>query len=288
MPIDLHHRLSEFSYGYGVTREIERYLAAVGIEATPFLPSLLHEAKLGFDVAFDRPGKPLLLQFKLGEVVKRFKSKSGKAAPTLQRPFWRFRVDTAEPDGQYDVLLKAEKAGAEVYYAAPRFTDWDAYASHFQKGKVLDRSLLMRPSEIEQKLIRQGEPDGSHLVVYDRSSVHVYSDGDEVEEVDPEELAEKIRADLLQQRERADLLLQRVYLGLGEFRRVRLVDGHIEQAAQTSPDLARSPKRRAQERERRLESFKGRADREGDAIFAALGAETWSMGTQLIFAALKT
>ena len=52
MPIDLHQRLSEFSYGYGVTREAERLLRSVGLRPTPFLPNLLHEAKLGFDVAF--------------------------------------------------------------------------------------------------------------------------------------------------------------------------------------------------------------------------------------------
>jgi uncharacterized protein Ymh len=42
--IDLHERLSEFSYGYGVTREVEALLMSVGLHATPFLPSLLHEA----------------------------------------------------------------------------------------------------------------------------------------------------------------------------------------------------------------------------------------------------
>jgi hypothetical protein len=44
VPMDLHDQLSEFSYGYGVTREVERQLASVGLRPTPFLPSLLHEA----------------------------------------------------------------------------------------------------------------------------------------------------------------------------------------------------------------------------------------------------
>lgn len=60
MPIDLHERLSEFSYGYGVTREVEGLLRSVGLRPTPFLPSLLAEGKLGFDVAFKRPGTALL------------------------------------------------------------------------------------------------------------------------------------------------------------------------------------------------------------------------------------
>ncbi|MDO8409387.1 MAG: hypothetical protein Q7S93_04940 [Phenylobacterium sp.] len=46
MPVELHERLSEFSYGYGVTREAEEALASVGLRAVPFLPNLLHEAEL--------------------------------------------------------------------------------------------------------------------------------------------------------------------------------------------------------------------------------------------------
>lgn len=61
--IELRERLSEFSYGYGVTRETEHLLRQIGIRPVPFLPSLLQEADLGFDVAFERPGAPLLLQF---------------------------------------------------------------------------------------------------------------------------------------------------------------------------------------------------------------------------------
>ncbi len=48
MPIDLHERLSEFSYGYGVTREVEALMRAVGLTVTPFMPSLIHEAELNY------------------------------------------------------------------------------------------------------------------------------------------------------------------------------------------------------------------------------------------------
>jgi hypothetical protein len=96
MPIDLHERLSEFSYGYGITREVERELQSQGFSATPFLPSLLQEAKLGFDAGFKRVGAPLLLQFKLGQAMRRFVP---APRPKLSRPFWRYTIDTAEPDG---------------------------------------------------------------------------------------------------------------------------------------------------------------------------------------------
>jgi hypothetical protein len=161
LPVDLHQRLSEFSYGYGVTREVERLLRSVGLRTTPFLPSLLQEKKLAFDVAFDRPGKPLLLQFKLGEALQRFRMQDpSKRPPVLGRPFWRFSVDTAEPNGQFDLLLKAEQAGAEVYYVAPRFTGWDSYVIAFQSDQILDRSLVLSPFQIDAKLTAASEPDG--------------------------------------------------------------------------------------------------------------------------------
>ena|SRR5437879_1533597 len=56
--IDLHERLSEFSYGYGVTRDVEQLLASVGIRTVPFLPSLLQEKQIGFDVGFGERGVP--------------------------------------------------------------------------------------------------------------------------------------------------------------------------------------------------------------------------------------
>lgn len=103
--IELHERLSEFSYGYGVTREAEIPLEQTGIRAVPFLPSLIQEKKLGFDVKFDRPGTALMLQFKLGQSLSRFHNSSPVSPrPILDRPFWRFSINTAEPDGQFETL----------------------------------------------------------------------------------------------------------------------------------------------------------------------------------------
>jgi hypothetical protein len=114
--LDLHERLSEFSYGYGVTRETETLLQSVGLKPTPFLPSLLQEKKLGFDVQFKGPGTFLFLQFKLGQRLQRFVRKnSAQAIPNLNRPFWRFKIDTAEEEGQFETLLRQQEKGNEVY-----------------------------------------------------------------------------------------------------------------------------------------------------------------------------
>lgn len=101
--IDLHERLSEFSYGYGVIRETEALLASVGLTTTPFQPSLLHEGEVGFDVAFRGPGTAVMLQFKLGQELQRFHRTRNQARPQINRPFWRFSVDTTEH--QFQQLL---------------------------------------------------------------------------------------------------------------------------------------------------------------------------------------
>ncbi len=99
MVINLSERLSEFSYGYGVTREIELLLRSVGCEATPFLPSLIHEEELGFNVGFSKPGRVVLAQFKLGQELKRFRLAAHETAvPALDHPFWQFRIDVAGDD----------------------------------------------------------------------------------------------------------------------------------------------------------------------------------------------
>jgi len=283
MPIDLHERLSEFSYGYGVTREVERLLRSVGLRPTPFLPSLLEEAKLGFDVAFKRPGAALLLQFKLGEALQRFvRADKSKPAPALDRPFWRFSIDTAEPDGQYDLLLKAEQAGEEVYYVAPRFANWDRYVEMFQNAQVLEQSLLIRPSQIQSKLVRRGEPDGWHKVVYDQYSVHVCSDAEQIEEVRVSQLASVIRSRIQHRSETVEAALRHVYTSLSHRREIRLEERAAPsdivqlEMMRSAPDLIMA------DRSRRLESLRARAATEGDALFAVIGLEAWAVGTQLL------
>jgi hypothetical protein len=290
VPVDLHQRLSEFSYGYGVTREVEELLRSVGLKPTPFLPNLLDEAKLGFDVAFERPGAALLIQFKLGEAVQRFRRADvSKAAPSLERPFWRFRIDTAEASGQYDLLLKAELAGAEVYYVAPRFTAWDQYVHAFEGDRVLRESLLVRPSEIRAKLDSQGEPDGWHRVVYDRSSVHICSKPMELNEVASEEIAQTVRAHIMRRGERADIALRNVYDSLGrrrEIRSQRQGDTEEKKAGRPpraiEPEFGSSPGQLAADRHIRLQRFRASAETEGAAVFAAVGVEAWAVGSQLI------
>jgi|GEM_PF-2071386 len=290
MPLDLRQRLSEFSYGYGITREVQAHLESIGLRPVPFLPSLLHEAEIGCDVHFDRPGIALLIQFKLGQELKQFRrSDTSKPAPAIEKPFWRFEVDTAEEDGQYDLLLKAERAGAEVHYVAPRFADWDRYAAAFQSNEVLDNSLLIKPSEIDTKLRAQGESDGLHKVIYDTSRVYVCSTPKRVEESRIEEIALNLQVEMKERGELISTALKRVFDSFSQRRDIWRAP--IEESSTDfdriltqvqSEQIGRPPQQMVRARNLRLEDLRRTAKTENDAMFAAVGVETWAAGSQLV------
>lgn len=280
MPIELQQRLSEFSYGYGVTREIEIALAAQGLIPTPFMPSLIHEAKLGFDVAFERPGTPLLLQFKLGQAMQRFVP---APRPNLSKPYWRFHLNTAEPDGQFDLLLKAEQDGADVFYVAPQFHDWERYLRLFETQKVVQTSCIVRPSNIRDVLDANAIPHGWHKVVYDAQRAYVCSDPIPLEPLDSDEFAESIRYRCGHRKTPLREVLRDILEGFDRpseyeaaYRDGERLDYEI------SSDKGDGPRLRNQRLTRLLQNWP-----KEQAIALAVGAEAWSMGAQVIFVTLE-
>jgi len=298
--IELDERLSEFSYGYGVTREVEQLLAGVGLEAVPFLPSLLQEKKVGFDVLFKKKGVPLLLQFKLGQSLNRFvRGNTSLPAPILQRPFFRFSVDTAEIDGQYETLLKAQMDGAEVYYIAPRFADWAHYIRLFEANAVLEHSVLVRPGDIRNSLVSDGSADGPHRVVYDRHSVHVCSKPREIHGLSPSDLAETMIARVRTHGRPQRDTVQRVYAGLSNRaatrreRQPNVRDNVAERIDELTGPLRvleerQSPTLTNDERSRRLAQLVVKGASEENAIGVTIGLEFWGLGIQLVFAVERT
>ena len=286
MPVELHERLSEFSYGYGVTREVELQLQEQGLSATPFLPSLLHEAELGFDVGFARAGTPLLLQFKLGQALRRFVP---APRPNLRQPFWRFRIDTAEPDGQFELLLKSEQDGADVFYIAPKFHDWEIYLKAFEDKEVISRSLVVRPSHIRGALDDHGVADGPHKVVYDHARAYLCSDPCRLKSTAPKDLAGQVRAHVESRDTPIADILEQVYDGFGNREAVRrpqaIADGdRQERKAYAIPsERGQQPQLRRQRLNRLLDRGLSRSK----AIAVAVGAEAWSLGAQLIFVTVE-
>lgn len=249
--IHLHERLSEFSYGYGVTREIEQRLASRGVRATPFLPNLVHEANVGFDVAFSGPGRVVLLQFKLGQELSRFRrSQPGQAAPRLRRPFWRYNVDTSE--NQFLRLEEFETNGADVSYVAPRFSNWAAYEAAFLAGNILNRSLILSPSQI---LAGANGARAAHRVVYDSVDRFVCSEPRRIEEINSDVLVEKLSETARQGRSLEDQLSQ----------------------------LANRDRRTPRLSVLRQQRLRERAKRPSDADAAIVALEAWLQGAQVLF-----
>ena len=256
----LNERLSEYAYGFGATTEALALLRSTGVHAVPFLPNLIHEAEVGFDVSFSAPGTMLMLQFKLGHQLDRFVRKpANQTPPSVVRPFWRFEVNVDHH--QFIRLRSWETLGADVYYVAPRFADWPSYERHFLRGAILEHSLLMTPDDIHSGA---GGAPGKHRIVYDRTSRFVCSETRRAPERRITDVVEKLR----EKRDAAPPLgdvLSRLQGGDAEGRPRRLSPETRSVRADFSQRL----------RERARSPIEGEA-----AVFAA---EAWAEGIQVVF-----
>jgi hypothetical protein len=292
MPTDLHERLSEFSFGYGATREAEKLLAELGLVCTPFFPNLRQERRLGFDVAFDRPGVPLLIQFKLGEQLARFrKTDPTDSVPALARPFWRFMVDTLEPNGQFELLMKAERRGSEVLYVAPRFSNWTDYREVFIGQKVLESSLLISPVEIDSKLVAAGKPDGTHKIVYDNWNVFACSEPVELSGIEQREFTVDIQRKIESGPRRFSETIRELARSFDDPRDKRV--GPFEHPAAAKRERmwwatdAQDVHFWNRDRTQRFQRYREAFDDEDQAIYAAVGYEYWISGIQMLSVTLS-
>lgn len=256
----LNERLSEYAYGFGATTEAVSLLRSVGTHAVPFLPNLIHENEVGFDVSFSAPGTIVMLQFKLGHQLGRFVRKfATQTPPDVTRPFWRFEVNV---DHQQFIRLRSwETLGADVYYVAPRFADWQSYERHFLREAILDHSLLITPQDIHNGA--SGVP-GKHRIVYDRSSRFVCSEASQAPERRIQDVVEKIR--------------QRSVSGpsLGE------VISRMKEQAADGPQR-RATRETVSAREVMAGRLRARARSPIEGEAAVFAAEAWSEGVQVMF-----
>jgi hypothetical protein len=144
------HRLefSEFTFGFALTENFGRQTS---LKAVPVFPSLIEEGTQtgGYDVAIDDGnGLPLLLQFKVPQVVNR---RSANIPVGFPCPYYRAHLRCRVNDegySQHSVLLQHERNGYEVYYATPRFHQISALDELFAVGNVVNESAFFRPSDV--------------------------------------------------------------------------------------------------------------------------------------------
>ncbi|WP_336743851.1 hypothetical protein [Aureimonas altamirensis] len=256
--IDLQERLSEFSYGFGATRETLVLMNSVGLSPTPFLPNLLHEKDIGFDVGFKDKGSIVILQFKLGHLLARFKRSSpSQSIPALDRPFWRFNIDTAAH--QFLRLAEFEAAGAEVYYVAPKLSTWKQFEHAFQAAKVLERSVLIKPSEIAAGVSSHGHSAGPHRIVYDQTRKYVCSEPSKLPGHRPEEFVAEVAAKVRESGTSLEHSIEMLY--------ERARDDRVTGALVDTRELL---------------IFERAKDRVS-GMAAVIGLEAWSQGAQVLF-----
>ncbi len=133
---------SEFSYGFAFTHEYVNRNPR--LKAAPELPSLIKEAKRGYDLALGYQGHPKYFQFKLSTYLNRSNAIHWQ---DHRRAHYRVRLTTRprgnHPTGtdQHSRLKRLAETVHDVFYVAPRFHSQDEFDSLFLRGLVTENSL---------------------------------------------------------------------------------------------------------------------------------------------------
>jgi hypothetical protein len=141
---------SETSYGYALTKETTHALGS-NLIAAPHFPTLRKEggAGGGYDVKLDRPGVPLLIQFKRPDVMVSRAAKEFRVnGLPLTLPFYRMPLRTSEGSRQHEMLLQHCANGSEVYYASPIFHSEASFTAFYMAGSVSDNSIFVDPADV--------------------------------------------------------------------------------------------------------------------------------------------
>lgn len=137
---------SEFSYGYALTDNMRR--SGLGeFTAAPVLPSLIAEGAAGggYDLAVPIDGVPMLMQFKVPDVLTR---RTARMPGGFETPYYRMHLRPSRHSDQHQLLLEHEAAGRSVFYACPRFHTNDVLNTHFLDDLVYFQSFLIKPSDV--------------------------------------------------------------------------------------------------------------------------------------------
>lgn len=138
---------SEFTFGYALTDNlIHRTLS--GVRGVPIFPSLKDEGQsgVGYDVKIPRHSKPLFLQFKLPQVVKRHRKSAW--GHNLNPLYYRMHLMRSSDSSQHRSLLRLARKGKDVFYVAPEFHSRKLLGSLHSHGEVPQRSAFFDPKDI--------------------------------------------------------------------------------------------------------------------------------------------
>jgi len=102
----------------------------------------------GYDVALDRPGRPLFLQFKLAQHVRGWRAREFQQG-IFGRPFYRMHVRPKRSSLQHQLLLDLDRQNrGTVFYCAPAFHTMGQLNTFYQARRIARYSRFVRPTAL--------------------------------------------------------------------------------------------------------------------------------------------
>lgn len=184
---------SEFSYGYAVTEELVSW-DRTALIAAPMFPSLYDEGKPGggYDVNIPLLGKPVFLQFKLSDQLRRENSKEYLNG-LLRVPYYRMHLRPAKHSDQHNLLLDLEASGEAVFYVAPEF-HLPAELNDF----YLNRTVVFHSAAFSPQSIGPMPDNDEHYIVFERGTMIGYRCSVDMKKIPKMSLSEGLRTLLIQ------------------------------------------------------------------------------------------
>lgn len=138
---------SEFSYGYALVDNLARGGGWGGLAGAPRFISLLEEGSAGggYDVALNFVARPLFLQFKIPQIMRRRSSGPKGMPPGFHTPYYRMHLRTERVNAsgmtQHEQLMELERQNPlSVFYVTPRFHTSEELNEHYLNHRVHDET----------------------------------------------------------------------------------------------------------------------------------------------------
>lgn len=153
-------------------------------------PSLYDEGQPGggYDVKIPISGRPVFLQFKLSDQLKRTNSKEHTSG-LLGVPYYRMHIRPAKHSDQHSLLLDLEASGESVFYIAPEFHLPAELNSFYLSRTVVSNSAAYSPQAIGLM-----PDDDEHYIVFERGAAMGYRCSDDAKEVLKFSLSEGLKS----------------------------------------------------------------------------------------------
>lgn len=137
--------ISEFSYGFALTRELVNTFDLEQAGAPEFATQYA-EGKAGGGWDLKLPALPVYLQFKRSHRMVSRRAKESALFATL--PFFRMYLHPRDESDQHKLLIDLENLGNIVLYAAPGFSKSSELNEAYSGDRMADSSLFLKPSVI--------------------------------------------------------------------------------------------------------------------------------------------